>query len=140
MNDYEIGRNLSDARDDAGLTQVALAEKMRSHGFRWSQATVWSVEKGERPLRLSEAAKVGYFLNIGPFDLLRTAEDSEASRAVRRAGERLADVEEAIEQYGAARAIMFEHGFDGLSEDDQETYLQVEQVPSFASVSKGSAS
>lgn len=28
---------------------------MRTRGWKWSQATVWAVEKGERPLRLAEA-------------------------------------------------------------------------------------
>jgi len=36
-------------------TQQAVADEMRRRGWRWSQATVWSVEKGDRPLRLAEA-------------------------------------------------------------------------------------
>lgn len=37
------------------MSQQALADAMRELGHKWSQATVWSVERGNRPLRLVEA-------------------------------------------------------------------------------------
>lgn len=41
------------------MSQKDLAERMRdTYGWRWSQATVWSVEKGERPLRFLEATDI----------------------------------------------------------------------------------
>ena len=46
------------------MTQQAFADAMRERGHKWSQATVWSVEKGERPLRLSEAASVAEVLGV----------------------------------------------------------------------------
>jgi hypothetical protein len=51
--DRQIGRTMAILRGDK--TQQAVADEMRQRGWRWSQATVWSVEKGERPLRLAEA-------------------------------------------------------------------------------------
>lgn len=51
--DEAIGQAVSVLRDDQ--TQQAVADAMRQRGWKWSQATVWSVEKGERPLRLAEA-------------------------------------------------------------------------------------
>lgn len=51
--DRQIGRTMAILRGDK--TQQAVADEMRRRGWRWSQATVWSVEKGERPLRLAEA-------------------------------------------------------------------------------------
>jgi transcriptional regulator with XRE-family HTH domain len=51
--DELIGRNVARLRGD--MSQSDLAKAMRDRGYKWSQATVWSVEKGERPLRLSEA-------------------------------------------------------------------------------------
>jgi CRISPR/Cas system-associated exonuclease Cas4 (RecB family) len=51
--DRQIGRTMAILRGDK--TQQAVADEMRMRGWRWSQATVWSVEKGERPLRLAEA-------------------------------------------------------------------------------------
>lgn len=37
---------------------------MRERGHRWSQATVWNVERGERPLRLSEANSLAEILEV----------------------------------------------------------------------------
>lgn len=43
------------ARAKAGMSQKELAAAMTDRGFKWSQATISQIEKGERPLRLSEA-------------------------------------------------------------------------------------
>lgn len=60
VEDAEIGRNLVRLRGD--MSQKDVAEQMRRRGFKWSQATVWSVERGERPLRLAEADALSEFL------------------------------------------------------------------------------
>lgn len=58
-HDVEIGRNLARIRQRAGITQAKLAEDMRGdYGYKWSKATVWSIETGERPLKLTEAQDV----------------------------------------------------------------------------------
>jgi hypothetical protein len=54
-SDEETGQDVAAAREAAEISQKELADQMRERGFKWSQATVWSVEKGERPLRLVEA-------------------------------------------------------------------------------------
>lgn len=47
------------------MTQATLAERMRQHGFRkWSQSTVWSVERGDRSLKHSEALALTEVLGI----------------------------------------------------------------------------
>ena len=51
--DRRIGEQVSTLR--GARTQQAIADEMRKRAWKWSQATVWSVEKGERPLRLAEA-------------------------------------------------------------------------------------
>ena len=51
--DRHIGQTMAILRGDK--TQQDVADEMRQRGWRWSQATVWSVEKGDRPLRLAEA-------------------------------------------------------------------------------------
>ncbi|MDN6024651.1 hypothetical protein [Bifidobacterium mongoliense] len=56
QDDKTIGHNLQVLRGD--MSQDDLAKKMRAYGFKWSKATVWSVEQGERPLRLTEASAV----------------------------------------------------------------------------------
>ncbi|MDH6237041.1 hypothetical protein [Cryobacterium sp. CG_9.6] len=60
--DQQIGRNMAAFRGE--MSQKELASQMRTLGWKWSQATVWSIEKGERPLRLAEAEDVTQILGI----------------------------------------------------------------------------
>jgi transcriptional regulator with XRE-family HTH domain len=62
-----IGVTVSVLRD--GMPQQTVADAMRERGHRWSQSTVWSIEKGERRLLLSEAADLAEVLDV-PVDAL----------------------------------------------------------------------
>lgn len=100
-SDKQIGENLAQMRGD--MTQKDLASAMRERGWKWSQATVWSVEKGDRPLRLSEAQDVAAILNS---DLWLLTIEEAAVRALRRTQnvERAdAALREAIYEYDDAR-------------------------------------
>lgn len=55
QTEEQIGADVATARERAALSQKELASAMTDRGFKWSQATVSQIEKGERPLRLSEA-------------------------------------------------------------------------------------
>jgi transcriptional regulator with XRE-family HTH domain len=46
---------LRKAREDRGLTQIAVADEMAERGFSWGQPTVARVENRRRHLSLSEA-------------------------------------------------------------------------------------
>lgn len=70
VDDEEIGRNLARLRGD--MSQDRLAERLGDHGVKWSQSTVWSVEKGARPLRLREAYAVAKVLGASVNALLGT--------------------------------------------------------------------
>jgi len=63
--DQRVGRNIMKFRGDK--SQQALAERMRDKGFKWSQATVWATEKGDRPIRLSEVIVLSEILKK-PYD------------------------------------------------------------------------
>lgn len=101
LDDQQIGRNLARLRGD--MPQKDLAEAMRDFGFKWSQATVWSVEKGERPLRLTEAGALGAILERSEFLLTQPeplsvvqAHASDVQRACR-------DLRAAVERYDDRR-------------------------------------
>ncbi|MCF3137668.1 helix-turn-helix domain-containing protein [Paenarthrobacter sp. AR 02] len=66
--DAIIGKNLVRLRGDR--SQQEIADGMRHVGWKWSQATVWSVEKGERPLRLAEALSLAKLLFVRLDDLI----------------------------------------------------------------------
>ena len=63
-----IGENMQRLRSALSMSQADLASRMKDAGFKWSQATVWSVEKGERPLRLSEAEELSALLRVRGLD------------------------------------------------------------------------
>ncbi|MDK6348701.1 helix-turn-helix domain-containing protein [Bifidobacterium scardovii] len=82
--DEQIGQNLVSIRGN--MSQADLALQMRERGYKWSAATVWAIEKGERPLKLTEATDVvnilGVDLHFGIDELLDT--DDVLLRPIRR--------------------------------------------------------
>lgn len=68
--DQRIGAAVRAVRGE--MSQQDLAEKMRAAGWKWTQATVWSVESGKRPLRLAEARTLAELLRT---DLSRLLKD-----------------------------------------------------------------
>lgn len=63
--DELIGKNLAELRGE--ISQADIAKAMRERGYKWSQATVWAVERGERPLRLAEADDLRVILGRDSF-------------------------------------------------------------------------
>lgn len=66
--DEAIGQTIKRLRGE--LSQQNVADFMRERGFEWAQATVWSIEKGKRPLRLSEAEALADYFSVQILDLL----------------------------------------------------------------------
>lgn len=61
-----VGEKVKAFREAARMSQQDLANSMRASGFKWAQATVWNVESGDRPLRLTEAAGVAKHCGVDP--------------------------------------------------------------------------
>lgn len=89
--DVAIGQNLTRLRGDK--TQQDVAAAMRAAGYKWSQATVWAVEKGERPLRLSEAEALSKALGASVLSMLIPSKESEALQDLHEALARLMDAD-----------------------------------------------
>lgn len=68
-----IGATVSFLRD--AIPQQAVANAMRERGHRWSQSTVWAIEKGERRLLLSEAADLAEILDVSVEALLKRPDE-----------------------------------------------------------------
>lgn len=68
--DELIGKSVAKLRGE--LSQKEVADRMKGRGWKWSQATVWSVEKGDRPLRLAEAHDLAAVLNVSVLHFTRT--------------------------------------------------------------------
>lgn len=69
--DRLIGETVKELRGER--SQKTLADEMRSRfGHAWSQSTVWSIETGARPLRLTEAQDLADLLGVSIERLLPT--------------------------------------------------------------------
>lgn len=120
--DEQIGKNLAVLRGE--MSQKDLADTMRKRGFKWSQATVWSVEKGERPLRLAEAEQLADLLTRSIDVLL--AEDGEAlvHAFTRQVRERHDAVLEALQSYDDARGHLA-LALDRIPDADKTGHLRI---------------
>lgn len=100
--DEEIGNALAIMRGDH--SQQWVADEMRKRGWKWAQATVWNVERGERPLRLAEAQDLAGILGATVYGFM-----SSGPRAMLEARmKRMVDVRESLmaatRDYMAAQA------------------------------------
>jgi transcriptional regulator with XRE-family HTH domain len=102
--DDRIGQNLVTLRGER--SQKDVADAMRARGWKWSQATVWSIEKGERPLRLAEADDLADVLGSsfsGVYAFLNDPDTTAIAKQLRRVAEADAALSNAIQQYETER-------------------------------------
>lgn len=111
-DDQAIGELVRLARGSTAQSTIATA--MKELGHRWSQATVWAVEKGERSLKLAEGRDLAMVLGVSVLDLLEDQAGSDAYVWIRRelaeadrAGDQLI---EAIIEWTARRERLFGAG------------------------------
>ena len=96
--DERIGANITRFRGD--LSQRELAARMRERGWKWSHLTVGSVERGERPLRLSEAEDLREILGAEYWALVSLNEAEVSLRVAARALDRAQDMlETSVRQF-----------------------------------------
>lgn len=62
--DERVGRNVQELRKARGFTQSELAEMVTESGIPFRQQTIVKIEKGQRPLRLQEAAFIASALEV----------------------------------------------------------------------------
>ena len=97
--DQNIAAGVRAYREAAGVSQEELAQRMSDHGFGFSQATVWKIESGQRPVKASELVALASSLDVlSPMDLT-----SEPGTAGHRAQMRQA-VTRAYDAYGTLKA------------------------------------
>jgi len=62
--DQNIAANLRIYREAGNISQEDLAQRMTDRGFGFSQATIWKIERGQRPVRASELVALADSLQI----------------------------------------------------------------------------
>lgn len=94
LSDDQIGKNLKQFRGD--MKQSDLADEMRKRGFAWSQNTVYQVESGSRPIRLTEAQSLSMILGFSLEALFAAPKDNELEKI---AQSQIDDLQELWEHY-----------------------------------------
>ncbi len=62
--DQNIAANVRAYREAGGISQEELAQRLAGRGFGFTQATVWKIESGQRPVRASELLALADSLEI----------------------------------------------------------------------------
>lgn len=88
LSKKEIGARLRALRQERGLSQVELAEKLGTY-----QTTVSAIERGARGLTLHQAIKLARAIGASPDDLLGSPQASPAASKDRRFMRRLEKIE-----------------------------------------------
>lgn len=73
----DFAENIRRWRERRGLSQDALAQQMADLGFPFHQATIYKIEKGERPVRVVEALALSALLDQNISDLTAGPIDDE---------------------------------------------------------------
>jgi transcriptional regulator with XRE-family HTH domain len=116
-----IGANVLAVRTRRGVSQQDLARHMRARGHKWSQATVWNTESGERNLRLVEAVDLASCLGASVWEISRSVQTAvQLKLAEVTAAAALA--EEAMRSYEARRRELMGMSIEGEPEEVVAAY------------------
>jgi transcriptional regulator with XRE-family HTH domain len=88
--DRNVAANVRTYREAAAISQEELAQRVTDRGFGFSQATVWKIESGHRPIRISEAVAIADALGLFSPDKLTIAPAAAAHHARIRQANRAA--------------------------------------------------
>lgn len=84
--DTNFAQNMAQAREDAGISQAELVQKLRDRGWKNVHPTTISrIEKGERPVKLSEAGRIAGALDQPLVRMMGTPERASAETALDKA-------------------------------------------------------
>lgn len=82
LSDAQIGANVTQMRENAGLSMEATAAAMRNARYAWTRNTIFSIEHGSRKLRFDEAVALVQLYGFEVEDgLKRLVEQSPAGKA-----------------------------------------------------------
>ena len=109
--DANIAANVRARREALGISQEDLGERLAEAGFPFSQATIWKIENGHRPVRAAELAALADALGEHSAMSLTWRPDT---------GQRLVDLRQAI-----AHAYTTWHQAKGAAAEYLEAQLEL---------------
>lgn len=102
--DSNFAENLRRVREEAGLSQTSLAERMAASGFRFHQTTVARIEAGKRQVTLGEADALASIFNRRLIDMQILPDEAVARRRLEKA---VASAEKVLEELDRWISITF---------------------------------
>ncbi|RUQ22765.1 helix-turn-helix transcriptional regulator [Kocuria sp. HSID16901] len=127
VDSTQIGKNLKIMRGE--MTQADLAKAMRKRGYKWTQATVWTAEQGDRKLKLDEAKSLADILGGSLTDFFQSSIVSEKARflsaAIRALIQTWSETAQSVEALEGVRSILSANVTD-IRESDHEVATALE--------------
>lgn len=123
--DKQIGKNVTRIRNDQGLSQKEVGDRMKALGWKWAQNTVWAVESGERSLKLAEAEDLANIFSVNTWVLTRGDEDFEAIRTAYEAQEALELAFQAADRFTALKKLVAKRAKGPLSDEMKDLFYEV---------------
>ena len=101
--DQNIAANLRTYREAGNISQEELAQRMSDRGFGFSQATIWKIESGQRPVRASELVALADSLDVlSVISLTYEPGVARHNATLRQANRKARAAYEAVKQAAAA--------------------------------------
>jgi transcriptional regulator with XRE-family HTH domain len=102
--DKNVAVNLRMQREVRQISQEELAQRMTDRGFGFSQATIWKIEQGKRPVKISEMVGLGAALGLLSWSTLTdepasARHEAQMERAHRGAAEAYRQLKHAVKAY-----------------------------------------
>lgn len=123
--DEQIGKNVASIRNDQGLSQKEVADRMRALGWKWAQNTVWAVESGERSLKLAESEDLANIFAINTWMLTRTDDEFKTIRTGFQAQEALEMLLRANDTFTTLQKLYRQSAPRPLPTDQRDEFYEV---------------
>ncbi|GAB4989030.1 hypothetical protein MAHJHV61_37330 [Mycobacterium avium subsp. hominissuis] len=118
-----FARNVRSLREQRGLSQAQLAQRMATYGHRWMQNTIQRIEHQQRRVDIAEADALAHALDVTVGALLATGDPDDTSDAgrIRRALDAVdaaaADLDRSRRRYDRARTALADLNPSALTGD-----------------------
>lgn len=119
--DELIGRQIKTYR--AEQPQAWLAEQMQARGHKWSQSTVWAVENGYQPVKLTEGGDLADILDVEITEIIEELDPDVRAlmRVARGVREARRDAENAMREWMRRQQIL-KTGFEPMENRPRSEY------------------
>lgn len=128
---YTVGKRVEIAREEAGYTQMELAQELRKLGFRVSQSTLAKIENNQQDASLGLAAAIARLTNVTVDFLAVDSDDPQRREEIEEERRALRESQVVFEVEDSQKRMMVRRLMDAfmeLSARDQELVVQMAET------------